>query len=104
MYFYQVKYIRQIHTLRNVSKEPFSIYSVIIITGLLLVTTPCKKMTLGCSNCPIIEASVKKSFLALSAEPGFKVFMATSISDLPSGGSFSLPLQTSPNSPPPIKY
>lgn len=51
----------------------------------------------------MIEASVKKSFLALSAEPGFNVFIATSISVLPSGGSFNFPLQTSPNSPPPKK-
>lgn len=91
----------EIHTLRKVSKEPFSMYSVMIMTGLLLVTTPCRKITLGCSNWPIIDASVKKSLRALSAEPGFRVLMATSISVRPSGGNFSLPLHTSPNSPPP---
>ena len=53
----------------------------------------------------MIEASVKKSIRALSELPGFKVFIATNKSaeelfDL--SGKDSLPLQTSPNSPPPI--
>lgn len=87
-----------IHTLKNVSRDPFSIYSVMIITGFDFVTTPCKNITLGCSNWPIMEASVKKSFLALSMEPAFNVLIATSIS-MPLVLSF--PLHTSPNSPPP---
>lgn len=77
-------------------------YSVIIITGFDLVTTPCKNITFGCSNCPIIEASVKKSFLDFSCEPAFNVLMATSISLLPF--IFNFPLHTSPNSPPPKSY
>ena len=32
---------------------------------------------MGCSNCPMMEASVRKSVLALSLEPGFSVLMAT---------------------------
>lgn len=103
-YFEIYKSYIVIHTLRKVSKEPFSMYSVMIMTGLLLVTTPCRKITLGCSNWPIIDASVKKSLRALSAEPGFRVLMATSISVRPSGGNFSLPRHTSPNSPPPWNH
>ena len=59
-----------------------------------------RKMTFGCSNWPIIEASVKKSVLALSLEPGFRVLMATNMSCL--SGWLKRPRQTSPNSPPPI--
>ena len=52
-------------------------YSVMIIVGCAFVTTPWRNMTLGCSNCPMIEASVKKSDLALSLEPGSNVLLAT---------------------------
>lgn len=66
-----------------------------------MVTTPWRNITLGCSNWPIIEASVRKSLRALSELPGFKVLMATSTSARPSDVNFSFPRQTSPNSPPP---
>ena len=46
----------------------------------LLRQFTCKKMTFGCSNCPMIEASVRKSVLALSLDPGLRVLMATSMS------------------------
>ena len=57
---------------------------------------------MGCSNWPIMLASVRKSFLALSEDPGLRVFMATHISSRP--GYLSLPLQTSPNSPVDYKF
>ena len=60
----------------------------------------CKKMTLGCSNCPMMEASVRKSVLALSLEPGLSVLMATSMSCRSCW--LSRPRHTSPNSPPPM--
>lgn len=88
-------------TLKNVSNEPFSMYSVIIITGLDRVTTPCRNITLGCSNCPMIDASVRKSLRALSELPGFRVLMATSTSTEGEPRTFNFPLHTSPNSPPP---
>lgn len=84
-------------TLRKESSEPFSINSVMIITGLLLVTTPSRCMTLGWSNCPMMLASLRKSRLCFSVYPDFRVLMATNISLFP--GSFRLPLHTSPNSP-----
>ena len=104
IFFYEYRYTENVRTwnfpsfaLKNVSKDPFSINSVMIMIGLDLVTTPCKKMTLGCSNWPMILASVKKSDRALSELPGFKVLIATSISFR--SGKLSLPRQTSPNSP-----
>lgn len=99
--YYNNKIMQYILTLKNVSNEPFSIYSVIIITGLDLVTTPCRNITLGCSNCPMMEASVKKSLRALSELPGLSVLMATSTSTEGEPSTFNFPLQTSPNSPPP---
>ena len=65
--------------------------------GLLLVTTPSRKMTLGSSNWPMMEASVRKSRRFFSVAPGLRVLMATVISGRP--GIRSLPLHTSPNSP-----
>ena len=91
--------------LKNVSRDPFSMYSVMIMVGWALVTTPWRKMTLGCSNWPMMEASVRKSILALSVEPGFSVLMATSMSGLPvtaRSGRLRRPRHTSPNSPPPM--
>lgn len=64
---------------------------------LLRVTTPSSLMMLGWSNCPIIDASARKSRLCLSVYPPFRVLMATQISFLL--GSFRRPLHTSPNSP-----
>ena len=89
---------------KNVSNDPFSINSVIIIVGWAFVTTPWRNITLGCSNWPIIEASVRKSIRALSELPGFRVLIATSMSaeEFDLSGKLNRPLQTSPNSPPPI--
>ncbi len=66
--------------LRKVSREPFSMYSVMIMMGLALVTTPCRKITFGCSNWPMMLASVRKSILALSELPDLSVLIATSMS------------------------
>lgn len=64
---------------------------------LLRVTTPSSLMMLGWSNCPMIDASARKSRLCLSVYPPLRVLMATQISFLL--GSFRRPLHTSPNSP-----
>lgn len=48
-------------TLRKESSDPFSMNSVTIMTGRLLVTTPSRWMTLGCSNCPMMLASLRNS-------------------------------------------
>lgn len=64
---------------------------------LLRVTTPSSLMMLGWSNCPMMDASARKSLLCLSVYPPFRVLMATQISFLL--GSFRRPLHTSPNSP-----
>lgn len=50
-------------TLKKESSAPFSMNSVTIITGRLLVTTPSKRIMLGWSNWPIMEASDRKSRL-----------------------------------------
>lgn len=50
-------------TLRKESRDPFSMNSVMIITGLLLVTTPSRWMMFGWSNWPMMDASLKKSRL-----------------------------------------
>lgn len=71
--------------------------SVMIMTGVLLVTTPSRWMTLGWSNWPMMDASLRKSRRCFSVYPDLRVLMATKISLLP--GSFKWPLQTSPNSP-----
>lgn len=51
-----------------------------------------------------MEASVRKSHLDFSLDPGLSVLIATSISCMKFGGTFKRPRQTSPNSPPPGKY
>lgn len=71
--------------------------SVMIMTGVLLVTTPSRWMTLGWSNWPMMDASLRKSRRCFSVYPDLRVLMATKISLFP--GSFKWPLQTSPNSP-----
>lgn len=71
--------------------------SVRIITGRLLVTTPSRRIILGWSNCPMMEASLRKSRRCRSVYPTFSVLMATNTSRRP--GSFSRPRHTSPNSP-----
>lgn len=48
-------------TLRKESSDPLSMNSVTIMTGRLLVTTPSRRMTLGCSNCPMMLASLRNS-------------------------------------------
>ena len=48
----------------------------------------------------MMEASVRKSVLALSLEPGLSVLMATSMSCRSCW--LSRPRHTSPNSPPPM--
>ncbi len=53
-------------TLRKESSAPFSMNSVTIMTGRLLVTTPSRRMMLGWSNCPMIDASDRKSRLCFS--------------------------------------
>ena len=99
-YFLSLKknlYKKNSLTRKKTSMEPFSINSVTIMIGLLLVTTPSRYITLGSSNCPIIDASVRKSSLFLSDAPAFRVLIATLSSALPFNRNF--PLQTSPNSP-----
>lgn len=53
-------------TLRKESRDPFSMNSVMIMTGLLLVTTPSRWMTFGWSNWPMMLASLRKSRLCFS--------------------------------------
>ena len=67
------------------------------VVHLLRVTTPSSRMMLGWSNCPMIDASARKSRLCLSVYPPLRVLMATQISFLL--GIFRRPLHTSPNSP-----
>lgn len=65
--------------------------------NLLLVTTPSSLMMLGLLNCPMIEASRRKSRLCCSVQPPLRVFIATMMSILP--GPRSRPRHTSPYSP-----
>lgn len=59
-------FVRLILTRRKESRAPFSIYSVRIMTGQLAVMIPSRWIMLGCWNCPMMDASDRKSRLCLS--------------------------------------
>lgn len=72
-------------TLRKESRGPFSMNSVMILSGGLRVITPSSFSTLGWSNCPRTPASLRNIPFSLSDAPQRRVFTATSTSLRPSG-------------------
>lgn len=72
-------------TLRKASRGPFSMNSVMILSGGVRVITPSSFRTLGWSNCPRTPASLRNIPFSLSDAPQRRVFTATSTSLRPSG-------------------